>query len=134
MFTLVLFVFFILLLDALVSAAEAAIYSVPMHRAKLLAEKGRLGKELLLLKESMEKPITTLIALSNLITIIGSVFAGLIVDNLFGNFGVAIFAALLTFLIMLLGDIAPKRLGERYVEPVALVAATPVRIISRVFT
>src|SRR3989338_707945 len=134
MSTLILFVLLLLFLDALVSAAEAAIYSVPLHRAKFLADKYRLGKILLPLKESMERPITTLIALSNFITILGSVMTGIIADRVFGEEWVGAFAAVLTFLVMVFGEIAPKRLGERYAEHVALAAAPAVLALSGIFT
>jgi CBS domain containing-hemolysin-like protein len=133
MITLILLVLLLLLLDALVSAAEAAIFTVPQHRAKLLAEKYRFGKSLLALKESMEQPITTLITLSNFITIFGSIATGIIADRLFGGRWVGVFAAVLTLLVMLFGEIAPKRLGERYAEYVALAAAPIVRTISGIF-
>ncbi|MBI2037224.1 MAG: HlyC/CorC family transporter [Candidatus Liptonbacteria bacterium] len=134
MSTLILFVLLLLLLDALVSAAEAAIFSVPLHRAKFLADKYRLGKILLPLKESMERPITTLIALSNFITILGSVMTGIIADRVFGEEWVGAFAAVLTFLVMVFGEIAPKRLGERYAEHIALAAAPAVLALSGIFT
>ena len=134
MLSLFVTVFLIIFLDALVSASEAAIYSVPMHKAKLLAEKHRLGKRLLALKESMERPITTLLALSNFITIAGSMFAGLIAARVFGENWAGLFAAIQTFLVMTLAEMAPKRLGERYAEPVALYSGPFVWAISIVFT
>ncbi len=134
MASLIIAVIFILLLDAVVSAVEAAIYSVPLHRARFLAERHRLGRILFSLKESMELPITTLIALSNFITIAGSIVTGVVAVKLFGEEWVGIFAAALTFLIMVFGEIAPKRLGERYSEPVALITAPAVLVISKIFT
>lgn len=133
MSTLILFVLLLLFLDALVSAAEAAIFSVPLHRARLLAEKSRLGKVLLPLKESMERPITTLIALSNFITILGSIVTGIIAARVFGEEWVGAFAAVLTFLVMVFGEIAPKRMGERYAVYVALAAAPAVQVLSGLF-
>lgn len=133
MSTLVLFVLLLLALDALVSAAEAAIFSVPLHRAQLLAGKYRVGKILLSLKESMERPITTLIALSNFITIFGSIVTGIIADRAFGEEWVGVFAAVLTFLVMVFGEIAPKRLGERYAEQVGMIAAPAVLALSGIF-
>ena len=132
--SLILAIFFILFADAVVSAAEAAIYTVPKHRARLLAEKSRFGKVLLSLKESMELPITTLNVLSNLIIIVGSVFTGLIANRTFGEAWVGVFAAVLTILVMIIGEIVPKRLGERYAEVVAVASAPAVLVISRVLT
>jgi CBS domain containing-hemolysin-like protein len=133
MSSLILAVLVILILDGIVSASEAAIFSVPMNRVKMLAEKSRFGKILLSLKESMERPIVTLISLSNLITITGSVLTGLLAESLFGEQWVGVFAAVLTFLIMVFAEIIPKRLGEKFAEPVALVMAIPIKLASRVF-
>ncbi|MDO8504616.1 MAG: hemolysin family protein [Candidatus Liptonbacteria bacterium] len=134
MSALILTIFIILVLDGVVSASEAAIFSVPLNKAKLLAEKGRIGKVLLSLKESMERPIVTLIALSNLITIMGSVLTGIMADRTFGAKWVGVFAAVLTFLIMVFAEIIPKRLGERFAEPVALALAVPIKVVSKIFT
>jgi CBS domain containing-hemolysin-like protein len=134
MLEFVLTVFFIVFLDALVSAAEAAIYSVPLHKAQMLAKKGLLGKTLLKLKESMERPITTLIALSNFITIAGSIFAGIMAARYFGNEAMGVISAALTFLIMMFGEIIPKRIGERYSEQVSLASAPVVQFLSRIFS
>lgn len=130
MFNLFLIVMFMLLLDAVVSASEAAIFTVPVNRARLLAEKHSLGKSLLKLKESMEQPITTLIALSNLITIGGSVFVGTVANDVFGSKGLGAFAAILTFVVMVFGEIVPKRIGERYAEVIALAVAPFMRVLS----
>lgn len=124
----------VLVLDAYVSAAEAAIYSVPLHRAKFLAGKSRAGKILLSLKESMELPITTLISLSNLITILGSVFVGVIASRLVGGAWVGIFAFIFTLLVMIFAEILPKRLGERFAESFALFVAPVVLGVSRAFS
>lgn len=134
MFNLFSLIILILLLDAIVSASEAAIFTVPANRARLLAEKYALGKTLLKLKESMERPITTLIALSNLITIGGSVFVGTVASNVLGAEWLGVFAALLTFIVMVMGEIVPKRIGERYAEIVALAVSPAVRAFSVAFT
>lgn len=134
MVTLIFSVIVIIVLDSLVSASEAAIFSVSVNRAKFLAEKSKMAKVLLSLKERMERPLTTLIALSNLITIAGSTLTGVLVFKTLGEEWVGIFAAGLTFLIMVVAEIIPKRLGERYAEPVALAGAVPLFVVSKIFT
>lgn len=132
MASLLIVVFFILTLDALVSAAEAAIYTISLHKARLLAKKSSFGQMLLSLKESMELPITTLNVLSNFIIIAGSVFTGLLATKAFGESWVGIFAAILTFLVMIFGEIVPKRFGERYSEFISLTAAPAIYFVSKV--
>ncbi len=134
MLNLISIVLFILILDALISASEAAIFSIPLNRARLLSEKSKVGKTLLRLKESMALPITTLIALSNLITIGGSVFVGTYATKFFESEWLGVFAAIMTLLVMIFGEIVPKRLGERYAELVSLVAAPFVLVLSLGFS
>lgn len=131
--SLFLIVIFILVLDSIVSAAEAAIFTVPLHKVKQLAQNSRNARVLLSLKENMEGPIVTLISLSNLITIIGSVLAGAVAADAFGDRWVGVFATILTFLIMIFAEIIPKRLGERYAEKLAIILAIPIRGVSAVF-
>jgi CBS domain containing-hemolysin-like protein len=133
MVNLVLIVILIIFLDSLISASEAAIYSVPLHRVKLLAEKNKVGKILLSLKESMERPIATLVALSNFVTVSGSIFVGVLAAKEMDDWRLGVFSAMLTFLIIIFGEIIPKRLGERFSTAVAMVAATPVQFISYLF-
>jgi len=133
MSSIILTILIILFLNGIVSAVETAIYSITPHRAKFLAEKHRVGAMLFSLKESIELPMTTLIALSNFITITGSIFVGLMAASVFGAKWLSLFAAILTFLIMLFGEIIPKRLGERYAEQISLAFAPIVLILSRLF-
>lgn len=124
----------ILVLDSLVSATEAAFFSMPQNRVRLLSEKSWNAKILLGLKEKSEVPIATLISLSNIITIVGSVIIGALVNKNFGSQWLGLISAMLTFLIMVFAEIIPKKLGERFSERVSLAAAPPLKIISFVFT
>lgn len=133
MVTLISLILIIIILAAIVSAAEAAIFTVSRTQAKFLAEKSVAGKALYALKESMSGPISTLVGLASLITIVGSVFSGIIADEIFGKKWVGIFAAALTFVIMIFADIIPKRVGERYAEQVGLIFAIPIQLLSRLF-
>jgi CBS domain containing-hemolysin-like protein len=128
-------IFFIIFFDAIVCASEAAIYSVPIHRARFLAEyEGQMGKSLLILKESMERPITTLLALQSLITIVGSIVVGLLASRRFTDVWVGFIAGGMTFLVTIFGEIIPKRMGERYAEPLALFSAPILHITSKIFS
>jgi CBS domain containing-hemolysin-like protein len=134
MLPLISLIFMIVVLDGIVSAAEAAIFTVPPARAKFLSETSRAGRSLFALKEAMGGPISVLVALSNLITIAGSVFSGILAVQVFGEQWVGVFAACLTFLIMVFAEIMPKRFGERHAEQVALLIALPLEFIVKMFT
>lgn len=133
MLTIILIIISVVVLNGIVSAIEAAIFSVPINRARLLAEKGYSGKVLLKLKERIHRPIVAIISLSNLITVMGSVFAGIFAARIFGDNWVGLFAAVMTFIFMIFGEIAPKRIGERYAERIAVKVAVPLWFVSDVF-
>src|SRR5271154_1548193 len=114
MVALLSLVIMVIVLGGIVAATEAALFTVPHARARFLAEEGGAGKVLLGLKESMSEPIATLTAFSSLITVVGSVYSGAIAAGIFGSDWVGLFAAVLTVIIMVLGEIIPKRFGERY--------------------
>lgn len=134
MLNLILAVILVILLDFIVSMMEAAILKTPVHRARLFAQKSLPGSQALLkLKEYSEEPITTLISLSNLITVVGSVVTGAVAAEIFGDNWVWLFAAILTFIIMVWGEIIPKRLGEQYNEAIALSGARILLLLSKVF-
>ncbi len=132
MFTLFSLVVMVVILGGIVAATEAALFTVPHARARFLGEEGGAGKALLGLKESMSEPIATLTAFSSLITIVGSVFSGVLAARVFGADWVGVFAAVLTVVIMVLGEIIPKRFGERYAEQVALITAIPLKFASKI--
>lgn len=135
MFTIGVVVFVVLVLDGLVSMAEAAFFSVPFNRVRLLAErkKTRSAKILLGLKENNEVPITTLISLSNIITIAGSVIIGALIERSFGSWWLAVASAVLTFLIMVFAEIIPKNLGARHAQFIALLSAPLLKAVSVAF-
>jgi Mg2+/Co2+ transporter CorB len=95
--------------------AEAAILSLPFVRAKVLNAEGRSGaKDLLYLKENIETTLATIVILNNGINIIGSVFIGEHVVFLFGQQWLGLAAAVVTFFIIVVSEIIPKTIGERY--------------------
>ncbi|MEK7608532.1 MAG: hemolysin family protein [Patescibacteria group bacterium] len=126
----------IVVLNFIVSMTEAAILAVPLHRAKLLLKKtsrSQGAQALIHLKEASEEAITTLTSLSNLITVVGSVVVGAVAEETLGAHWVWLFAAVLTFVIMVSSEIIPKRIGEKYAESIALWSAPAIIVLSKVF-
>lgn len=135
MVTIILTFILVLVLDGLVSATEAAFFATPINRARFLADKDKLfAKTLLHLKKHSSKPIATLLALSNIITLVGAVVVGAQTAAVFGSGAVGVTSAIFTFLVMVFAEIVPKRLGERWAERYMLPAAPLLKTTSIVFT
>lgn len=135
MSALVATILVVLIGSGLCSGSEIALLSVPSVRARQLAEAG--GKRALALREIKEhiaRPIAAIVVLNNVFNIVGSIAVGTTATAVFGQRWVGVVSGVLTFLIIVFAEIAPKTLGERYSEPVALWAALPVRALTLVLT
>lgn len=125
----------VLLGSALCSSVEAALFSISLVRVRQLAEVGGTqAKTLLLIRENLGRPISTIVVLNNIANIGGSIVIGELASNLFGSRWIGAFSAGLTLAVIIFGEIIPKNLGERYAESIALVAAQPVRILTTILT
>ncbi|MBD2135795.1 HlyC/CorC family transporter [Sphaerospermopsis sp. FACHB-1094] len=135
MLQLVITVCVLLLGSALCSATETALLSVPTLRVRQLAEfKKPAVVALLAIRENMNRPIATIVILNNIFNIIGSIITGSIATQVLGDRWLGIFSGILTFLIIIFGEIIPKTIGERYSEQIAILTAIPVTGISLAFT
>jgi len=120
--------FSVLLGSALCSMAEAAILSLSTVRVKVLKEHNKPNADdLLFIKEHISDTIATIVILNNAINIVGSIFIGQKVSFFWGNQWLGLASAVVTFLIIILGEIIPKTIGERYRSIVGLWMAKPVR-------
>ncbi|MBD0390449.1 MAG: HlyC/CorC family transporter [Nostoc sp. C3-bin3] len=132
---LLIIVFFVLLGSALCSSVETALFSVSILRVRQLAQSNNPSAvRLLAIRENMNRPIATIVILNNIFNIIGSILTGSIATQVLGDKWLGVFSGILTFLIIIFGEIIPKTVGERYSEQIALLAALPVAGLAIAFT
>jgi len=135
MLDLIFVILVVLVLDGFVSAAEAALLTVSSSRVEAARISGKHGAQTLTkLKEEIQRPLGTLIVLSNVITIMGAFVVGVIAGNKFGDAVTGVVSAILTFLIIVFAEIVPKILGERYAEGLSLAFAGTLRVLTNVFS
>jgi CBS domain containing-hemolysin-like protein len=116
------------------SMAEAAILSLPLIRARILADKKRINaRDVLFLKEHIAITVATIVIINNSINIIGAVFVGQEVANIFGDRWLATASGVFTFFIIVIGEMIPKALGERFKVPLSLFFAKPLRLLVLIF-
>jgi CBS domain containing-hemolysin-like protein len=82
----------------------------------------------------MQRPVAVLVLLNNAINIFGSIYVGGLARDRFGSAGAGVFAAVLTFLIILFAEIIPKTVGERYALSIALAASPPLTALTRILS
>ncbi len=118
----------VIFLSALCSMSEAAILSLSMVRARILVEqKYKSAEDVLFLKENIASLIAVIVVLNNSINIIGAIFVGQQVTHIFGEQWLGLGSTIITLAIIIVSEIIPKMIGERYKVRISLSLAKPLR-------
>lgn len=138
-----LFLFFalvisVIVLSGIVSGSEAAILSINYTKIKEILNNTKKSKiknkaeSLLFVKDNIQKYITTIVVLNNLINIIGSIYVGFLASKLFGELYLGLVSGVLTFMIIIFSEIIPKIYGEKHNKNIALFIAKPLIILTSI--
>ena len=115
---------FLILLSAFFSAAEIALLTLNRYRLRHLAESGKRGA--LIAQKLLERPdrlLGIILLGNNFANIAASSIATLLALELYGERAIAVAAGLLTFVVLIFGEVAPKTLAALNPERLALPAA-----------
>ena len=125
----------VLLSSAICSGSEAALFSVRIVKVRRLAQSKRPeALALLSIREQMNRPIATIVILNNIANIVGTSVVTVLASDVLGSRWFGLVSGIFTFLVILLSEIIPKTLGERYSDQIALVIARPVAGLTRILT
>jgi CBS domain containing-hemolysin-like protein len=129
---LISIVFVILfLLSGLFSGSEIALFSLNRAAVNKLRREGKGGaKAVVKLKEKPHRLLVTILIGNNIVNIYAAALATALTISLFGSNGVGIATGVVTFLILLLGEIFPKALAHAYAAQIALVVSRPLLWLS----
>ncbi|MGV6817053.1 MAG: HlyC/CorC family transporter [Thiotrichales bacterium] len=116
--------FFLLGLSAFFSGSETALMSLNRYRLRHLADQGHAGakRAYKLLKEP-DRLIGLILLGNNLVNILVTQLATFIGLRLFGDAGIALATGILTLLLLIFAEVAPKTLGALHSEKFAFPAA-----------
>ncbi len=116
----------VLVVSAICSVSEAALYAVRRPYVRQLAEKGnRSGSLLLGFKDNMERPISAILIVNTVANTAGAAVAGAQARVLFGEPAVIWFALAFTLAVLFFSEIIPKVVGVAYSRVVATTVAIP---------
>ncbi len=116
----------VLIISALCSLTEAALYAVRVPYIRQIAERGsRPGKVLAAFKENMERPISAILIVNTAANTAGAAVAGAQARVLFGETALLWFSLLFTLGVLFVSEIIPKVIGVVYSRPVARTLALP---------
>lgn len=118
-------------LSAFFSGSEMALVQVSRLKARHLLEKNKPGaKTLKKLKDHPQRMLTTLLLCNNLVNITAAAIATKLAIGIFENNAVGIATGVMTFILLVFGEVTPKSLVIPKYEFFALLVARPVWILS----
>ncbi len=119
--------------SAFFSGVETALMSLNMAKVKALANQGKKGSGALYrIKQNPHRLIITILVGNNLVNIFAASLATVIFTEMFGSSGLGIATGVMTFLILVFGEIVPKTIAINKAERVALIVAGPIEALSYV--
>jgi len=121
----------LIVISGFFSGIETALMSLNAVKVNSLLKKKERGSEALhRIKQNPRKLIITILIGNNLINIASASFATVIFTGLFGSAGIGIATGVMTFLILIFGEITPKTFAAENAEAISLKFARYVELLS----
>jgi putative hemolysin len=122
----------LLLLSAFFSSSETAFLSSRRIRIRHLTEEG--NKNAALIQKMMKEPdkvVAGVVIGNNIVNVAASALATSVAIDVFGSQGIGIAIGVMTFLILVVGEITPKGFAVKNAERLSLAFARPLYYITR---
>ena len=124
----------IIVITGFFAMLEAALFTVPLSRAKVLASQKKAGGDALVtVKQSMARSIFLLVVFMNISTVLGSIILGKHASEEFGG-DVGLISVLMTVGIILFGELIPKSIGDKHAETLGRWFAPLILFITKIFS
>jgi putative hemolysin len=120
----------LILLSGIFSGSETALVSVSESKVdELVAKKVKNAKLLRKLRNDPHKLLITVLIGNNIVNIGASAYAAVLFTEWFGSSGVGIATGVMTFLILIFGEITPKSFCHQHAVSVSLFIVKPIRLL-----
>lgn len=133
--TLILILCFLIGISAFFSASEIGMMSINRYRLHHLVKKN--NKKACRVHQLLAHPdkLLSVVLIGNTVAnIVASTIGTLIGHRLYGDLGVAIATGILTFVVLIIAEMAPKTLAAIYPERVAFACALPLSLLQSFFS
>jgi CBS domain containing-hemolysin-like protein len=125
----------LLLLAGWFAGSETALTNLSSGRlARIIRENRGNSKYLINIKKNMDRNLVTILVLNNIVNILLSSIAALFADALFDTVGVSLMVGLITFLIIVFGEIVPKSIAMIDVERVSIGHSKALFLLNRLLS
>lgn len=116
----------LILISAFFSAAETSMMAINRYRLQhLVMEKHRAALRVSKLLARSDRLLGVILLGNNFANILASAIATIIAMHLWGDIGVAIVTFVLTFIILILAEVAPKTLAASHSQKIAFLVSMP---------
>ncbi len=123
----------LLLLSGFFSSAETALFSISKTKARHLAKKDRTGRLIDAMKEDPHRLLSTILIGNNVVNVGASALATSLAIDFFPGYAVGIATGVMTFLILVFGEVFPKSIATRNNVFIGRMAIYPVYWLSIIF-
>lgn len=130
MTTQIIILVVLLALSALFSGIEIAFFTLSDIKIRSLVDKKRKNAlKVKKLKDNPEKLLITILIGNNVVNVGAASLATVVATDLFGSSGVGIATGVMTFLILVFGEITPKSIANAKNEEISLFMAGPLILL-----
>jgi len=122
----------LLALSAFFSGTETALVSVDRLKIRQLIKK-RKSRSAELVEEFQANPqkmLTTILIGNNVVNIAATALATSVALQMFASYAIGIAVGIMTFLILILGEITPKSLAVQYSDVLSLIVIRPIKLFT----
>ena len=125
----------LLILSGVFSSAETALSTVNRVKLRELADLGnKRAVTTLSLLENTPKMLSTVLVCNNIVNLSASSLVTVMTSRIFGNRFVALATGILTFVLLIVGEITPKTLATLYSERLSLIFGPSVNFLCTILT
>ena len=128
-------VIILLCLSAFFSSSETALTTVNQIRMRTLADNGdKRAARVLRVTGNPGKMLSAILIGNNIVNLSASSISTSLAIHLFGNTGAGIATGILTFLILIFGELTPKTMTTIKADSMSLTAAAPIGFLMKILT
>ena len=128
----------LLVLSGFFSSAETALTMVNLNKLKVIKDEGgrrsRAAARVIKMRDDSSKLLSAILIGNNIVNISASALATVLCTNLFGSRFVGLTTGLLTFLVLIFGEITPKTIASLNSLELSLLFSGPIYAIMVIFT
>ena len=125
----------LLCLSAFFSSSETALTTVNQIRMRTLADNGdKRAARVLHVTGNPGKMLSAILIGNNIVNLSASSISTSLAIHLFGNTGAGIATGILTFLILIFGEVTPKTMATIKADSMSLTVAAPIGLLTKILT